>query len=146
MITIKGEKDKKKTIKAYINKDDLKVKVKDAVYFVGSIDIADGTVNLARISKDEIDYKNVVNISVEDLNDNIYYLKNTYVIVSGYMITAADKYKLYSSKSDYKKDEEVGNYFLIEWADEFNYTGTSEVLLRCFIGDRYKLIGCEMEK
>lgn len=146
IITIRGEKDKNKTVKAYIDKQSLKVKEKDSVYFVGSIDLSDGYINLARISKEEIDYNNVVDISVEDLKDNIYYLKNTYVIVSGYMITAGDKYKLYDSKNDYKKDAEIGNFFFIEWAKEFKYTGSSDVLLRCFIGDRYKLIGCEMEK
>ncbi len=146
LITISGEDDKSKKVIGFIDKEGLKIKENDVVYFVGSVDISDGNIILARISKEEIDYKNVVVMSLEDLSDNIYYLKNTYVIVSGYMITVGDKYKLYSSKSDYKKDEEYGSYFNIEWAKEFNYTGTSEVLLKCFIGDKYKLIGCEMEK
>ena len=146
LITIRGEDDKKKVVTAFIDKEEVKIKEKDSVYFVGSIDLSDGNIILARISKEEIDYNNVVQMSLEDLSDNIYYLKNTYVIVSGYMITVGDKYKLYSSKNDYKKDEEYGNYFNIEWAKEFNYTGNADVLLRCFIGDKYKLIGCEIEK
>lgn len=145
-VTITSPDNKSKKVIANIDKDNLNVKEKDHVHFVGTIDMRDGTINLAKISKEEIDYNNIVDITLAELDDNIYYLKNTYVIVSGYMITVADKYKLYSSKTEYKKDEEANNYFLIEWQNEFSYTGTSEVLLRCFIGDRYKLIGCELEK
>ena len=146
ILTITSEDDKSKKVTATIDKDNLHVKEKDHVHFVGTIDLGDGTINLAKISKEEIDYNNIVDINLSDLDDNIYYLKNTYVIVSGYMITVADKYKLYSSKAEYKKDEEANNYFIIEWQNQFNYTGTADVLLRCFIGDRYKLIGCELEK
>ena len=60
------------------------------------------------------------------------------------MVTDGPEYKLYDSKENYKQDEEQGNFFLINWAKSFNYTGNSQVLLRCFIGDRYKLIGCEL--
>ena len=145
IVTITSEDNKSKKVVANIDKDNINVKEKDHVYFVGTIDLRDGAINLAKISKEEIDYNNVVDMTLAELEDNIYYLKNTYVIVSGYMITVGDKYKLYSSKTEYKKDEEASNYFLIEWQDEFNYTGTSDVLLRCFIGDRFKLIGCELE-
>ena len=146
LLTITSKNNKKKVINAYISKDSFSFKNKDEVYFVGTIDLKDGDINLSRISKEEIDYNSVVVLSLDDLYDNIYYLKNTYVLVSGYMITVGDKYKLYSSKAEYKKDEEASNYFNIEWSGEFNLTGTQEVLLRCFIGDRYKLIGCEIEK
>ena len=146
IITIADEKNKDNKIKDNIDKDNLDVKVNDLVYFVGTIDLSDGYINLARISKDVINYSNVEEIELNDLVDNIYYLKNTYVLVSGYMITVGDKYKLYESKAAYKKDEEIGNYFFIEWNGKFNYTGTQDVLLKCFIGDRYKLIGCELEK
>jgi hypothetical protein len=52
IITIADEKNKDKKIKANIDKDNLDVKVNDLVYFVGTIDLSDGYINLARISKD----------------------------------------------------------------------------------------------
>ena len=143
IITLGQEKSTNKII-AHIDQEYFNFKKKDKVYFVGTIDLVDGSLNLSRISKEEIDYNNVVELPFNDLYMNIYYLKNTYVIVSGYMITAAAEYKLYESKESYKKDETLGTYFYLEWADKFNYTGTSNVLVKCFIGDRYKLIGCEL--
>jgi len=144
VITMVDTKDNKKKILGYISKDEVNIKKNDIVFFVGSIDLKDGNINLAKISKEEIDYKSVVEMSFSDLYDNIYYLKNTYVLVSGYMITSGPEYKLYSSKENYKKDEENEEYFAIDWAEEFKYTGNQQVLLRCFIGDRYRLIGCEL--
>ena len=143
VITIGQEKSTDKII-AHIDQEYFNYKKKDKVYFVGTIDLADGSLNLSKISKEEIDYNNVVKLSFKDLYMNIYYLKNTYVIVSGYMITAAAEYKLYESKESYKKDETLGTYFYLDWEDEFNYTGTSNVVVKCFIGDRYKLVGCEL--
>lgn len=144
-ITLKDENGSN-TIIAHISNDDFNLKKNDVVNFVGSINISDGSINLARISKDEIDYNNVVKLSFNDLYMNIYYLKNTYVLVSGYLITFADNYKLYESKEAYKKDETLGTFFYIEWNGTFNYTGSQNVTLKCFIGDRYKLVGCELIK
>ncbi len=144
VITLVDQKNKKNKILGYITKDEVKVKKNDKVFFVGSIDLSDGNINLAKISKEEIDYLNVVEIEYNDLYDNIYYLKNTYVYVSGYMVTDGPEYKLYDSKENYKQDEEKGNFFLLSWSKDFKYTGNAQVLLRCFIGDRYKLIGCEL--
>ena len=133
-------------IVCHISKDRVNVKKGDHVYFVGTIDISDEVLNLARIDTEEINYNSATDIEFTELSLNMYNLKNTYFIVSGYMVTVTDKYKLYASKEAYKKEETVGNYFLIEWRGDFNYTGNQYVTLKCSIGDTYKLVGCSIEE
>ncbi len=145
-IVVTGLKDKNKKITLVSDTKVKNINKKDKVYFVGSIDIESERIQLTKLSKEEIDYSSVEEISLEDLYDNIYYIKNTYVLVSGYMVTEGTNYKLFARKSDSKKEETIINYFNINWADDFNLTGNKDVVVKCFIGDRYSLIGCELEE
>ncbi len=145
-IVVTGLKDKNKKITLVSDTKVKNINKKDKVYFVGSIDIESERIQLTKLSKEEIDYSSVEEISLEDLYDNIYYIKNTYVLVSGYMVTEGTNYKLFARKADSKKEETIINYFNINWADDFNLTGNKDVVVKCFIGDRYSLIGCELEE
>jgi len=145
-ISVSGLNDKKKKVTLVSESNVKDIKKKDKVYFVGNINVEGEYIQLTKISKEVIDYNSVFEISLEDLSDNIYYIKNTYVLVSGYMVTDETEYKLYANKASSKKDETLVNYFTINWAEEFKYTGNKDVVVKCFIGDRYNLIGCELEK
>ncbi len=144
-VVVSGTVDKNKKITLVSDTKVKNIKKNDKVYFVGNIDINTERIQLTKISKEAIDYQSVFEISLEDLYDNIYYIKNTYVIVSGYMVTDGSDFKLYASKADSKKDATITNYFYLNWAEEFKLTGNKDVVVRCFIGDRYSLIGCELE-
>lgn len=127
-----------------ISKDRSEVNKNDEVYFVGTIDLSDGSIDLAKISTEEINYSSAIKLEFDELVKNIENVKKTHFQVSGYMITDNDKYRLFDSKEAYKKDASVGTYFNIVWKDEFKYTGNQDVLLDCVIADTYKLGECEL--
>jgi len=136
--------DNENTIVTSISKDKVNVSKGDKVYFVGTIDLKDDSMDLAKISKEDINYNSAIKIEFNDLYNNIKQVKSNYFIVSGYLVTDNDKYKLYTSKSLYKEDSS-SNYFLIEWDGKFNYTGNQDVTIRCQISDTYKLGNCTLE-
>ena len=127
-----------------ISSDRVNVAKNDEVYFVGTIDLSDGSIDLAKISKDEINYSSAIKLEFSELVNNIELVKKTHFQVSGYLVTDKDKYKLFDSKDAYKKDSSVGTFFNISWKNEFNYTGNQDVLVDCVIADTYKLSECEI--
>ena len=136
--------DKKDTIVGTIDSDKATVKNGDLVNFVGTIDFDLGGINLTKISKDTINYINVTKMEFGDLVNNINAIVNNQFIISGYMVTDGDKYKLFESKNSYNINDSVGSYFVLEWKEEFGYTGTSSVIVQCYIGDTYRLKDCEL--
>lgn len=146
IIRIKSDKNSDKYLKGTINKDKCKVKVNDSVYFVGTINLEDSSINLTKISVDAINYKNVTEVNIDELIDNINLVKSNYFIVNGYLVTEGDKYLLYDTKNDYLEANNYGNYFTITWKNEFPYTGTQNVSVKCKIQDTYKLNECELVK
>lgn len=142
-ITLINE-DGSKSLTAIIDNDKVDVKKGDTINFVGTINLENGQIVLSKISKDLINYNSVTKIEFNELVDNIDKLFSNYFVVSGYMVTDGDKYKLYDSKSSYQKNSGVGNYFNLVWKDTFNYTGNANVTVMCMIGDTFKLIDCEL--
>ena len=122
------------------------VKRNDKVNFVGTIDIETGNLLLSRISTDEINYSSAINLNLNELINNINLVRNSYFVINGYMVTDGDKYKLYDSKESYIDNPDVGNYFNLNWKDNFGYTGNSDVTIRCNILDTFKLHNCELTK
>ncbi|MBQ8193514.1 MAG: hypothetical protein IJZ46_05540 [Bacilli bacterium] len=122
------------------------VKRNDKVNFVGTIDIETGNLLLSRISTDEINYSSAINLNLNELINNINLVRNSYFVINGYMVTDGDKYKLYNSKESYIDNPDVGNYFNLNWKDNFGYTGNSDVTVRCNILDTFKLHNCELIK
>lgn len=122
------------------------VKRNDKVNFVGTIDIETGNLLLSRISTDEINYSSAINLNLNELINNINLVRNSYFVINGYMVTDGDKYKLYDSKESYIDNPDVGNYFNLNWKDNFGYTGNSDVTVRCNILDTFKLHNCELTK
>lgn len=122
------------------------VKRNDKVNFVGTIDIETGNLLLSRISTDEINYSSAINLNLNELINNINLVRNSYFVINGYMVTDGDKYKLYDSKESYIDNPDVGNYFNLNWKDNFGYTGNSDVTVRCNILDTFKLHNCELIK
>ena len=122
------------------------VKKGDLINFVGTIDLETGNVELAKLSKDTINYSNVTKIEFTELVDNIKLVKNNIFVISGYMITDKDKFKLFESKLAFEDDSSVGRYFYITWKDKFNYTGNANVTLECNINGTYKLNNCVLVK
>lgn len=143
-ITLTSSKDSKKTLTATIDSDKWNLTKGDLINFVGTFDLANKSLSLSKISKESIDYKNVIEVEIDNLIDNINQVKTNYFIINGYMVTEEDKYKLYDSKEAYNKDSSVGNYFTIEWKDQFEYTGNSNITIKCLIEDTYKLNSCEL--
>ena len=151
-IKIKGSnntivfRENDKSIKAYINNINLNFKVGDRVFFVGTINIKDHSLELSQISITEINYGSSVKIKFNDLIDNIDSLYRTHFIVNGYLVTIEDnKYKLFDSKESYIKNNNAGNYFLVKFKNKFNYTGKAKVSLDCLIEDTYMLKECELK-
>ena len=151
-VTIKGTsntlvlKDNGKSIKAYINNMNLNFKVGDRIYFIGTINIKDNSLELSEISVSEIDYDSSVKIDFVDLINNIDSLYKTHFLVNGYLVTIEDnKYKLFNSKDSYNENNDAGNYFLIKFKDKFNYTGKAKVTLDCLIEDTYILKECTLK-
>ena len=99
-----------------------------------------------RISTDEINYSSAINLNLNELINNINLVRNSYFVINGYMVTDGDKYKLYDSKESYIDNPDVGNYFNLNWKDNFGYTGNSDVTIRCNILDTFKLHNCELTK
>lgn len=122
------------------------VKRNDKVNFVGTIDIETGNLLLSRISTDEINYSSAINLNLNELINNINLVRNSFFVINGYMVTDGDKYKLYDSKESYIDNPDVGNYFNLNWKDNFGYTGNSDVTVRCNILDTFKLHNCELIK
>ena len=122
------------------------VKKGDLINFVGTIDLETGNIELAKLSKDTINYSNVTKIEFTELVDNIKLVKNNIFVISGYMITDKDKFKLFESKLAFEDDSSVGRYFYITWKDKFNYTGNANVTLECNINGTYKLNNCVLVK
>ena len=146
IITISESKNSKDVITGIISKDKCNVKVGDTIYFVGTVSIKNNNINLTKIDTKEINYNSVTNIEFMDLKTNLNYLKNTYFVISGYMITDGEKYKLFDSKDAYGKSSEPGTYFLINWDGTFDYTGNQDVKIRCQLADTYKLKECSLVK
>lgn len=146
ILTISKEIDSKETIEAQISKDNCNVKKGDTVFFVGVINFKKYNLKLTKIDTEIIDYKSVTSISFEELYNNLNSLKKTYFIVSGYMVTDGDKFKLFDSKEAYLNDDSSGNYFLLNWDGEFLYTGNQNVIVRCLLTDTYSLSYCTLEE
>lgn len=118
------------------------VQVNDDVYFVGTVDLSDGSIDLAKVSTEEINYSSAVKVNFNDLVNNISLLKSNHFLVSGYLVTDHEQYKLFDSKESYGKDASVGTYFTINWKEDFNFTGNQDILVDCIIKDTYKLGEC----
>lgn len=142
-ITLVNE-DESRTLMATIDSDKVDVKKGDTINFVGTIDLENGYLVLSKISKDLINYNSVTMIDFNELVDNLDKLFDNYFVVSGYMITEGEKYKLFASKEAYEKNSSVGNYFNLIWKDTFNYTGNANVTVTCKIGDTFELKECEL--
>ena len=127
-----------------IESNKVNVKKGDIVNFVGTIDLETGNIELAKLSKDTINYSNVTEMEFTKLIDNIKLVKENVFVISGYMITDKDRFKLYESKPAYEEDSSVGTYFSINWKDKFNYTGNANVTLECKINGTYKLKDCSL--
>ena len=136
--------DKTHKLIAEISSDKVNVKKGDSINFVGTIDLETGKIELAKISKDTINYKNVKKMEFTKLVDNIKKVKDNIFVISGYMITDGDRYKLFESKTSYKENNNVGEYFTISWDKEFNYTGNANVTLECKLNGTYKLKECSL--
>lgn len=124
----------------------LNFKVGDKVYFIGTINIKEHSLELSEISLTEINYDSSVKINFVDLINNIDSLYKTHFMVNGYLVTTEDnKYKLFDSKESYNKNNEAGNYFIIKFKDKFNYTGKAKVTLDCLVEDTYILKECVLK-
>ncbi len=132
------------SITAIIDKDKCNVKKGDTVHFVGTVSIKDNNIHLTKISKEEIHYNSVTNVTITELKTNLEHLKNTYFVINGYMVTDGTQYKLFESKEEYTKDSSAGRYFLISWSKTFEYTGKQDVKIRCLLADTYKLKECSL--
>lgn len=137
-------KDNTHKLVAEIESSRISVKKGDSVNFVGTIDLETGNIELAKLSKDTINYSNVTEMDFSKLVDNINKVKANIFVVSGYMITEGDRYKLFESKTAYKENNNVGEYFTISWDKEFNYTGNANVTLECKLNGTYKLKDCSL--
>lgn len=137
-------KEKTHKIIAEIESNKVNIKTGDTINFVGTVDLETGNIELAKISKDTINYNNVTEIEFSKLVDNIKLVKENIFVIDGYMITDKDRYKLFESKNDYEKDSSVGTYFTITWKDKFELTGNANVTLECKINGTYKLKDCSL--
>jgi hypothetical protein len=136
--------DKTYSLVAEIPSNKVNVKKGDTINFVGTIDLETGNIELAKISLDEINYKDVEKMEFTELVDNINKVMDNIFVIHGYMITDGTKYKLFDSKSSYEKDSSVGNYFNIKWDGKFNYTGNANVTIECKLNGTYKLKDCTL--
>ena len=136
--------DKTHSLVTEIESNRVNVKHGDEVHFVGTVDLETGNIELAKISLDEINYKDVEKMGFTELVDNINKVMDNIFVIHGYMITDGTKYKLFDSKSSYEKDSSVGNYFNIKWDGKFNYTGNANVTIECKLNGTYKLKDCTL--
>jgi len=114
------------------------------VYFVGTINLGNGIMNLSTISTDEINYSSPVKIELSDLIKHVNDVRDTDFLIQGYMVTDEKEYKLYDSKKAYQKNDKAGNYFLLSMDKSFNYTGNANVTLKCNINGTYNLRNCSL--
>lgn len=127
-----------------IESNKVDVKKGDTVNFVGTVDLETGNLELAKLSKDTINYSNVTEMEFTKLVDNIKLVKDNVFVITGYMITDKDRFKLFESKTAYEDNSSVGEYFTITWKDKFNYTGNANVTLECKLNGTYKLKDCSL--
>lgn len=132
------------SITCLIDSDKFAYKKGDYVKFVGTMDLETGNLNLAKISDEEINYTSAKKMELKDLVNDIAKVKNNYFTVSGFLVTDGKTYKLYDSKASYENNMKAGNYFIINFKGEFNYTGNQKVLLKCNINSSYSLKNCEL--
>ena len=116
------------------------------VYFVGTINLGDGSINLSTVSDEKINYSTPVEMELSEFIEHINNVRNTNFLIQGYMVTDEEEYKLFDSKSKYQSNSEAGNYFLLSMDKSFNYTGNANVTLRCNIDGTYKLRNCKLEQ
>ena len=138
-ITISDTLKGKENINLLIDSDKCSVKKGEFVYFVGTIELGTSNINLAKISNQEFSYSNATKILVSELIKNIKLLNNNIFVISGFLVTDNNNYKLYESKESYTNDD---RYFLIKWKNTFNYTGNQKVYLTCKIDKDYSLKDC----
>ena len=125
-----------------ISTERLNVQVNDEVYFVGTINFIDGSIDLSKISTEEINYSSATKLEFSDLVTRIGKLKETHFQVSGYLENSNGKDKLFDSRDKAKKDANVGTYFTISWKDDEEHPTNQDVLLDCVIKDTYNLGEC----
>lgn len=143
IITLVSE-DNKYSLVGTIAKDKIDLKKGDVVNFVGNVDFVSGGLSLTKITKDSINYVDVNVIEFEALADTLAKVLKNQFVISGYMVTDGNKYKLFESKTAYNKTDKVGTYFNLIWKDDFSFTGNSNVTVQCYIGDTYKLKDCTL--
>ncbi len=136
--------DNNLTITGTIDTEKWHYKKGDLLYFVGTLNLNTYDITLSKISNEEINYQNITEINLDEFINTIDKLKKNYFLISGYMITDQDKYKLFDSKESYKKDSSISTYFTLSWKNEFNFTGNQFVNIKCQIADTYKLKNCEL--
>lgn len=146
IIRLSSSKDSDNYLDTYIDYSKCNIKKGDTVYFVGNVDIETNRIRLSKISLDTIDYKSVTEIDLDALIENIELIKSTYFIISGYMVTDNDVYKLFDNKEEYQKNNNAGNYFTLEWKGDFGYTGNQNVKVKCLLESTYRLKDCELQK
>lgn len=134
------------SIKGSIAKSDGVYEKGSKVYFVGTINLSNGSINLSTVSKEKPGYSTPLEMELSDFIEHVNEVRNTDFLVQGYMVTDNDEYKLFDSKSKYKSDSSAGNYFLLSMDKSFNYTGNANVTLRCNIDGTYKLRNCKLEQ
>jgi len=117
------------------------VNIGETVHFVGTVDLHTGNLELSKISKEEIDYKNVTLLTIKELIDNITLVKSNYFIVSGYLQAENGNYMLFDSYEDYR--EKSDKYFLIHWLDKVPAID-GQVKIKCKLEDTKKLEECEI--
>lgn len=117
------------------------VKVKDHVYFTGTEDLEDGTINLSNISKKEIDYEEVIQVKFETLVQNIKDIKEATFILHGYIVNKNNTYYLYPDKKSYEKNDKIGNYFEIHFVNKPDFDN-KRIKISGHIGDTYVLKDC----
>ena len=135
-----------KSIKGSIAKSDSVYEKGSNVYFVGTINLSDGSINLSTVSDEKIEYSTPVEMELSEFIEHVDNVRNTDFLVQGYMVTDNDEYKLFDSKSKYQSNSAAGSYFLLSMDKSFNYTGNANVTLRCNIDGTYKLRNCKLEQ
>lgn len=139
-------KDKKYKIQGSIGKDNQVYKKGDYVYFVGTINLSSGTLNMSMISNEDITLSSPERMELDKLVKHIDEVRTTEFIVQGYFVTEGEIFKLFEDKTAYKENGQTSNYFLLEMDESFNYTGNAFVKLRCNINGTYSLNNCNLEE
>ena len=130
----------KELLTATISDDKCNVKKGQQVNFVGTIDIETKTLELSKISKEDINYSSATTIDIDDLISHINLVSSNNFIVSGYLVTEGNNYYLYNDKGDYTSKSK--DYFLINWKKDFLYTGNADIVITCNIVNSYTLNNC----